>query len=134
MVLNLCQRVFPSIAFSENLYCFTTHKIFQNMKISCSTQQRWIVCDTKNDSQKLTHNHFLFSQKVLHPQKSQNVSIFQQLKLIRNLKRKKMSKMRETRQGPHCVKSVQIRSIFWSVFSRIRTDYCNYFVEIREVP
>ena len=23
----------------------------------------------------------------------------------------------------HCVKSVQIRSFFWSVFSRIRTDY-----------
>ena len=23
----------------------------------------------------------------------------------------------------HCVKSVQIRSLFWSVFSRIRTEY-----------
>ena len=23
----------------------------------------------------------------------------------------------------HCVKSVQIRSFFWSVFSRIRTEY-----------
>ena len=24
---------------------------------------------------------------------------------------------------PHCVKSVQIRSFFWSIFSRIRTEY-----------
>ena len=24
---------------------------------------------------------------------------------------------------PHCVKSVQIRSFFWSVFSRIQTEY-----------
>ena len=24
---------------------------------------------------------------------------------------------------PHCVKSVQIRSFFWSLFSRIRTKY-----------
>ena len=25
--------------------------------------------------------------------------------------------------NPHCVKIVQIRSFFWSVFSRIRTEY-----------
>ena len=36
----------------------------------------------------------------------------------------------------HCVKSVQIRSLFWSVFSRIRTDYGEirispYSVEMR---
>ena len=30
----------------------------------------------------------------------------------------------------HCVKSVQIRSFFWSVFSRIRTEYGN----IRSIP
>ena len=30
---------------------------------------------------------------------------------------------RKTRAGKHCVKRVQIRSFFWSVFSRIRTEY-----------
>ena len=30
-----------------------------------------------------------------------------------------------------CVKNVQIRSIFWSVFSRIRAEYGDYGVEIR---
>ena len=39
---------------------------------------------------------------------------------------------------PHCVKSVQIRSFFWSVFSRIRTEYGEilrispYSVRVRE--
>ena len=38
----------------------------------------------------------------------------------------------------HCVKSVQIRSFFWSVFSRIRTEYgeirsiSSYLVRMRE--
>ena len=38
----------------------------------------------------------------------------------------------------HCVKSVQIRSFFWSAFSRIRTEYGEilrifpYSVQIRE--
>ena len=38
----------------------------------------------------------------------------------------------------HCVKSVQIRSYFWSVFSRIRTEYGDilhispYSVRMRE--
>ena len=30
----------------------------------------------------------------------------------------------------HCVKSIQIRSYFWSVFSRIRNEY-GYFVSLR---
>ena len=29
----------------------------------------------------------------------------------------------------HCVKSVQIRSFFWSLFSRIRTDYGEIYGE-----
>ena len=32
--------------------------------------------------------------------------------------------------NPHCVKSVQIRSYFWSVFSRIRTEYGEYSVSL----
>ena len=31
----------------------------------------------------------------------------------------------------HCVKSVQIQSYFWSVFSRIRTEYGKIFVSLR---
>ena len=34
----------------------------------------------------------------------------------------------------HCVKSVQIRSYFWSVFSCIRTEYGFYGVNIRIQP
>ena len=43
-----------------------------------------------------------------------------------------------TFEAMHCVKSVQIRSIFWSVFSKIRTEYGEilrispYSVRIRE--
>ena len=29
----------------------------------------------------------------------------------------------------HCVKSVQIRSFFWSVFSRIQSEYEKYGIE-----
>ena len=35
------------------------------------------------------------------------------------------------RMMPHCVKSVQIRSFFWSVFSCIRTKYRFYPVNLR---
>ena len=31
----------------------------------------------------------------------------------------------------HCVKSVQIRSVFWSVFFRIRTKYGEYGLSLR---
>ena len=31
----------------------------------------------------------------------------------------------------HCVKSVRIRSFFWSVFSRIRTEYGDLRVHLR---
>ena len=33
----------------------------------------------------------------------------------------------------HCVKSVQIRSFFWSVFSRIRTEYFPHIVLISQM-
>ena len=42
------------------------------------------------------------------------------------LQSKQLSKLSETstsRYGTHCVKSAQIRSYFWSVFSRIWTEY-----------
>ena len=31
----------------------------------------------------------------------------------------------------HCVKSVQIRSFFWSIFSRIRTGHGDFLVNLR---
>ena len=42
------------------------------------------------------------------------------------LQSKQLSKLPEistSRYGTHCVKSAQIRSYFWSVFSRIWTEY-----------
>ena len=46
--------------------------------------------------------------------------------------------MREISKETHCVKSVQIQSNFWSVFSRIRAEYGEilrispYSVRLRE--
>ena len=39
------------------------------------------------------------------------------------MKRKVKKKIRRIHVFSHCVKSVQIRSYFWSVFSCIRTEY-----------
>ena len=40
-----------------------------------------------------------------------------------NLRRNNTFKRRQVHTVYHCVKSVQIRSFLWSVFSRIRTEY-----------
>ena len=49
------------------------------------------------------------------PKKMKKVILYDQIVLLQNFQIKSYSK--------HCVKSVQIRSFFWSVFSRIRTEF-----------
>ena len=62
------------------------------------------------------------------------VSVIEVAQLLQKLKRKKAAGNDDLPPGllkdsaavisaPHCVKSVQIQSIFWSVFSCIRTEY-----------
>ena len=48
---------------------------------------------------------------------------FTGLGLIFKSNRNSPEKMAKTKIVRHCVKSVQIQSFFWSVFSRIQTDY-----------
>ena len=37
--------------------------------------------------------------------------------------KEKLNNIRDKFQDEHCVKSVQIQSFFWSVFSHIQTEY-----------
>ena len=50
------------------------------------------------------------------------ISILTNLKLFNRLLKQKWL-FGNVINYPHCVKIVQIRSFFWSVFSRIRTEY-----------
>ena len=71
--------------------------------------------------------HFLSIFKVMLLMRNFKVNANDCLFKVNNIKTRKRcetcSNNNDIRRKLHCLKSVQIRSFFWSVFSRIRTEY-----------